>query len=393
MKLGFSPDEEAFRAEAAAWLTAELGGAFADVRGLASLTDAPERRRDWERRLGEAGWSCVGWPKVYGGRDATLAEQVIFAEEYARAGGPPRLNHIGIELAGPTILAFGSDEQKARFLPAIAKGEEIWCQGYSEPGAGSDLANVRTRAWREGDDWVIEGQKVWTSLAQFSDWIFVIARTEDGSKGPKGLSFLLVPVDQPGVTVRPIHQITGEAEFNETFFDGARTDAANILGAPGDGWKVAMGLLGFERGVSTLAQQMGFRNELDAVIATARANGEARNPLIRQRIAQAEIGLKLMRYGALRMLSDAGDGRLNPAALTYKIQWATWRRDLGELAMDVLGPAGETAPGGDYAFPALPNLFLYSRADTIYGGTNEIQRNIIAERALGLPREPRGDLK
>jgi alkylation response protein AidB-like acyl-CoA dehydrogenase len=393
MKLGFSPDEEAFRAEAAAWLKAELDDSFADVRGLTSLTDAPERRRNWEKRLGEAGWSCVGWPKAYGGRDATLAQQVIFAEEYARAGGPPRLNHIGIELAGPTILAFGTDEQKARFLPAIAKGEEIWCQGYSEPGAGSDLANVRTRAWREDDDWVIEGQKVWTSLAQFSDWIFVIARSEEGSKGPKGLSFLLVPVDQPGVTVRPIHQITGEAEFNETFFDGARTDAANILGAPGDGWKVAMGLLGFERGVSTLAQQMGFRNELNAVIAAARTNGAAKDPLIRQRIAQAEIGLKLMRYGALRMLTDAEGGKLNPAALTYKIQWATWRRDLGELAMDILGQAGETIPGGDYAFPPLPNLFLYSRADTIYGGTNEIQRNIIAERALGLPREPRGDLK
>ena len=393
MKLGFSPEEEAFRAEAAAWLRAELGGPFADVRGLTSLTEMPERRRDWEKRLGEAGWSCVGWPKAFGGRDATLAQQVIFAEEYARAGAPPRLNHIGIELAGPTILAFGTDEQKARFLPAIARGEEIWCQGYSEPGAGSDLANVRTRAWREGNDWVIEGQKVWTSLAQFSDWIFVIARSEDGSKGPKGLSFLLVPVDQPGVTVRPIHQITGEAEFNETFFDGARTDAANILGSPGDGWKVAMGLLGFERGVSTLAQQMGFRNELDAVIAAARASGEAQDPLIRQRIAKAEIGLKLMRYGALRMLTDAEGGKLNPAALTYKIQWATWRRDLGELAMDVLGQAGETIAGGDYAFPALPNLFLYSRADTIYGGTNEIQRNIIAERALGLPREPRGDLK
>ncbi len=393
MKLGFSPSEEAFRAEAAAWLNAELGGPFADVRGLTSLTEMPERRRDWEKRLGEAGWSCVGWPQAYGGRDATLAQQVIFAEEYARAGAPPRLNHIGIELAGPTILAFGTDEQKARFLPKIAKGEEIWCQGYSEPGAGSDLANVRTRTWRDGDDWVIEGQKVWTSLAQFSDWIFVIARSEDGSRGPKGLSFLLVPVDQPGVTVRPIHQITGEAEFNETFFDGARTDAANILGAPGDGWKVAMGLLGFERGVSTLAQQMGFRNELDAVIAAARANGEAQNPLIRQRIAKAEIGLRLMRYGALRMLTDAEGGKLNPAALTYKIQWATWRRDLGELAMDVLGQAGETISGGDYSFPALPNLFLYSRADTIYGGTNEIQRNIIAERALGLPREPRGDLK
>ena len=393
MKLGFSPAEEAFRADAAAWLNAELSGPFADVRGLTSLTEMPERRRDWEKRLGEAGWSCVGWPKAYGGRDATLAQQVIFAEEYARAGAPPRLNHIGIELAGPTILAFGTDDQKAHFLPKIAKGEEIWCQGYSEPGAGSDLANVRTRAWREGDEWVIEGQKVWTSLAQFSDWIFVIVRSEDGSKGPKGLSFLLVPVDQPGVTVRPIHQITGEAEFNETFFDGARTDAANILGAPGDGWKVAMGLLGFERGVSTLAQQMGFRNELDAVIAAARANGEAQNPLIRQRIAKAEIGLRLMRYGALRMLSETQGGKLNLAALTYKIQWATWRRDLGELAMDVLGQAGETIAGGDYAFPALPNLFLYSRADTIYGGTNEIQRNIIAERALGLPREPRGDLK
>ncbi|RJF93116.1 acyl-CoA dehydrogenase family protein [Sphingomonas cavernae] len=393
MKLGFSPEEEAFRAEAASWLKAELEGPFADVRGRTSLTEMPERRRDWEKRLGEAGWSCVGWPKAYGGRDATLAQQVIFAEEYARWGAPPRLNHIGIELAGPTILAFGTEAQKARLLPKIAKGEEIWCQGYSEPNAGSDLANVRTKAWRDGDDWVIEGQKVWTSLAQFSDWIFVIARTEEGSKGPKGLSFLLVPVDQSGVTVRPIHQITGEAEFNETFFDGARTAAANILGEPGDGWKVAMGLLGFERGVSTLAQQMGFRNELDAVIAAARANGEAKNPLIRQRIAKAEIGLKLMRYGALRMLTDAEGGTLNPSALTYKIQWATWRRDLGELAMDVLGVSGETVEGSEYAFPVLPNLFLYSRADTIYGGTNEIQRNIIAERALGLPREPRGDLK
>lgn len=393
MKLGFSPEEEAFRAEAAAWLSTELNGPFADVKGLTSLTECPERRRDWEKRLGEAGWGCVGWPKAYGGRDASLAEQVIFAEEYARAGAPPRLNHIGIELAGPTILAFGTDEQKARFLPAIAKGEEIWCQGYSEPNAGSDLANVRTKAWRDGDEWVIEGQKVWTSLAQFSDWIFVVARSEEGSKGPKGLSFLLVPVDQPGVVVRPIHQITGEAEFNETFFDDARTKAENILGQPGEGWKVAMGLLGFERGVSTLAQQMGFRNELDAVIDAARRNGQARNPVIRQRIANAEIGLKLMRYGALRMLTDAEGGNLNPSALTYKIQWATWRRDLGELAMDVLGIAGETVTSEEYAFPALPNLFLYSRADTIYGGTNEIQLNIIAERALGLPREPRGDLK
>ncbi|KQX17625.1 MULTISPECIES: acyl-CoA dehydrogenase family protein [unclassified Sphingomonas] len=392
MRLGFSPEEEAFRAETAAWLQAELSGPFADLRGITSLTASPDRRRLWERRLGEARWGCIGWPEAYGGRDATLAEQVIFAEEYARAGAPPRLNHIGVELAGPTILAYGSDEQKARLLPAIAKGEQLWCQGYSEPNAGSDLANVRTRAWCEDGDWVIEGQKVWTSLAQFSDWIFVVARTEPGSKGPKGLSFLLVPMDQPGVTVRPIRQITGDAEFNETFFDGARTAAANILGEPGRGWQVAMALLGFERGVSTLAQQMGFRNELDEVIDAAKANGKARDPLIRQRIAKAEIGLRLMRYGALRMLSGGSGGAVEAAALTYKIQWATWRRSLGELAIDVLGIDGELAEGDDYAFGNLSTLFLYSRADTIYGGTNQIQRNIIAERALGLPREPRGDI-
>jgi alkylation response protein AidB-like acyl-CoA dehydrogenase len=192
-------------------------------------------------------------------------------------------------------------------------------------------------------------------------------------------------MDQPGITVRPIRQMTGDAEFNEVFFDDARTHRANLLGAPGDGWKVAMALLGLERGVSTLAQQMGFRNELDAVIRAATANGAAADPLIRQRIAKAEIGLRLMRYGALRMLS----GNHGAPALTYKIQWASWRRSLGELAIDVLGQAGEVATGD--AAP-LANLFLYSRADTIYGGTNQIQRNIIAERGLGLPREPRGDL-
>ncbi len=390
MRLGFSGAEEAFRAEAAAWLDAALSGPFADVRGVTSLTAMPGRRREWERHLGSARWSCVGWPAAFGGRDASLAEQVIFAEEYARAGGPPRLNHIGVELAGPTILAHGTEAQKARFLPPIAAGEEIWCQGYSEPNAGSDLANIRTRAWREGDEWVVEGQKVWTSLAQFADWIFVIARSEEGSRGPRGLSFLLVPMDQPGVVVRPIVQITGEAEFNETFLDAARTGAANILGAPGEGWAVGMALRGYERGVSTLAQQMGFRNELDHLIAAANANGAAADPVLRQRIAQAEIGLRLMRYGALRMLTAAEDGSVSPAAMTYKIQWATWRRSLGELAMDVLGQAGEVGDGPDDALPLLPHLFLYSRADTIYGGTNEIQRNIIAERALGLPREPRG---
>jgi alkylation response protein AidB-like acyl-CoA dehydrogenase len=254
---------------------------------------------------------------------------------------------------------------------------------------------VRTRARLDGDEWVIDGQKVWTSLAQFSGWAFVLARSGPGSVGRGGLTFLLVPLDQPGVSVRPIRQITGDSEFNELFLDGARTAAENILGAPGEGWGVAMALLGFERGVSTLGQQMAFRNELDAVIAVARSNGAAQDPVIRQRLAQAEIGLRLMRFGALRMLDQQG-GSGTGAAITYKIQWASWRRSLGELAMDVLGQAGEVAPAlpaGGYAMTMLTDLFLSARADTIYGGTNQIQRNLIAERALGLPREPRGDLK
>jgi alkylation response protein AidB-like acyl-CoA dehydrogenase len=289
-------------------------------------------------------------------------------------------------------LCAGTAQQQQRFLPDIAAGRTIFCQGFSEPGAGSDLASVRTRARLDGGEWVVDGQKIWTSLAHYSDWIFVIARTEEGSRGPRGLSFLMMEIDQPGIEVRGIRQINGEAEFNETFFTGARCASDSLIGAEGDGWKVAMGLLAFERGVSTLGQQMGFRNELDAIIAAARANGAARDPLIRQRIAAAEIGLRLMRYGALRMLSRTDHATIDGAALTYKIQWASWRRSLGELAMDVLGQAGEVTDAAGYEWPLLSNLFLYSRADTIYGGTNQIQRNLIAERGLGLPREPRGDL-
>lgn len=390
MKLGFTPAEEAFRKEAASWLAGQMAGEFADIKGISKLTEKPERRKQWEQQLAAHGWSCIGWPKEWGGRDASLAEQVIFAEEYARAGVPGRINHIGVELAGPTILTFGTEAQKAKFLPGIAAGTTIWCQGFSEPNAGSDLASVRTKARLEGDEWVVDGQKIWTSLAHVSDWIFVVARSEEGSKGPKGLTFVMMDLDQPGIEVRGIKQINGDAEFNETFFDGARTASDNIIGAPGGGWTVAMGLLAFERGVSTLGQQMGFRNELDEIVAAAKANGAAGDPLIRQRIAKAEIGLRLMRYGAMRMLSNTDHSRPDGAALTYKIQWASWRRSLGELGMDVLGQAAEVTGNPDYEWDVLPNLFLYSRADTIYGGTNQIQRNLIAERALGLPREPRG---
>ena len=390
MKLGFSPEDELFRQECADWLNGQMAGEFRDIKGVTKLTGSPERRKEWEQQLAAHRWSCIGWPKEWGGRDATLAQQVIFAEEYARAGVPGRVNHIGVELAGPTILTFGTQEQKQRFLPGIAAGKTIFCQGFSEPNAGSDLASVRTKARLEGDEWVVNGQKIWTSLAHISDWIFVVTRSEEGSQGPKGLTFLMMPIDQPGIEIRGIRQINGDAEFNETFFTDARCPADSLIGAAGDGWRIAMGLLAFERGVSTLGQQMGFRNELDEIIVAAKANGAANDPLIRQRLAKAEVGLRLMRYGALRMLSQTDHSRIDGAALTYKIQWASWRRNLGELAMDVLGQGGEISEHAEYEWDTLPNLFLFSRSDTIYGGTNQIQRNLIAERGLGLPREPRG---
>lgn len=390
MKLGFTPGQEAFRQEAAAWLKRQLNGPFKSLRGVSSLTAKAAERKIWEQALGAAGWSAIGWPKEFGGRDADLAQQVIFAEEYARAQAPARLGHMGVELAGPTILAFGDQAQKSRFLPRIAAGKDIWCQGYSEPNAGSDLADVQTKARLKRGRWVIEGQKIWTSLAQFADWCFVLCRTEAGSRGRAGLSYLLAPMRQEGVTIKPIRQLTGEAEFNEVFFDGAVTDAANVVGAPGEGWRVAMGTLAFERGISTLAQQMDFRNELDKVIARAKANGAVRDPAIRRRIARAWRGLQIMRASALRMLSDGGAGALSGPAYTYKIYWAGWRRDLGELAMDVLGQAGEIT-GDDYALDELTRLYLATRADTIYGGANQIQRNLIAERTLGLPKEFRPD--
>jgi alkylation response protein AidB-like acyl-CoA dehydrogenase len=393
MHLRFSEEDEAFRREIAAWLARNLTGEFAALRGRGGPGDEHallEERRAWEQKLGEAGWTCIGWPEEYGGRGATLTQQVIFHEEYARAGGPGRLGHIGEGLLGPTLIAFGSEDQKRRFLPSIVRGEEIWCQGYSEPNAGSDLANVQTRARLENDEWVIHGQKVWTSWAQWADWCFVLCRTDPEVAKHKGISYLLVPMRQEGIEIRPIVQITGDSEFSEVFFDGARTAAGNIVGEPGEGWKVAMATLSFERGASTLGQQLNFRNELQDVIDAAKANGAARDPVMRQRLADAWIGLEIMRYNALRVLSHTEGGELSREAMISKIYWATWHRSLGKLAMDVLGAESEIAESAPYRLTPLQRLYLFTRSDTIYAGTNQIQRNIIAERGLGLPREPRG---
>ncbi len=366
MDLRFSAEDEAFRDEVRTFLEDLLRGEFAVTRGRGGPGDA--------------------WPKEHGGRDLSLHQQVVYFEEYARARAPGRIGHIGETLLGPTLIAFGSDEQRARFLPGIVAGTELWCQGYSEPGAGSDLANIQTRAELDGDEWVIDGQKVWTSQAHWADWCFVLARTNRDAAKHKGISYLLVPMRQNGVDIRPIHQLTGDSEFNEVFFTGARTAAANVVGEVDGGWRVAMGTLGFERGASTLGQNLMFLNEWDSILDVARRNGRAHDPVVRQRLADTWLRLRLMRLNAMRIMSSTLEAP--PAAMVTKLFWATLHRDLGELAMEVVGPDAMLRRGADGDYSRLQRLFLFSRSDTIYAGTNQIQRNIIGERALGLPKEP-----
>ncbi len=378
---------EEFRAEVRGWLADNLVGDYAALKGLGGPGrehEAFEERLAWNRRLAAAGLTCLGWPVEHGGRGLSVAHRVAFYEEYAHADAPDKVNHLGEELVGPTLIAFGTPEQQQRFLPAIRDVTELWCQGYSEPGAGSDLAAVSTSAVLDGGHWVINGQKVWTSLAHLSQWCFVLARSEKGATRHAGLAYLLVPLDQPGVEIRPIVQLTGDSEFNEVFFTDARTDADLVVGEPGDGWRVAMGTLQFERGVSTLGQQIRYARELSGLVDVAKKNGAADDPLIRERIIRAWAGLQAMRSFALATMDSdvAGEDSIS------KLLWANWHRDLGELAMDIRGKAGLVLVDGD--FDEWQRLFLFSRADTIYGGSNEVQRNIIAERVLGLPREARG---
>ena len=374
------------------WLERNLTGEFAGLRGQGGPGrehEHFEQRLAWNRHLAASGWTCLSWPAEYGGRAATLSQQVIFHEEYARSGAPARVGHMGEELLGPTVLALGTQAQKERFLRPIAEVRELWCQGYSEPGAGSDLASLTTSARPDGNEWVITGQKVWTSLAREADWCFLLARTEPGSSRSAGLSYLLVPMHQPGITIRPIRQLTGTSEFNEVFFDGARTARDLVVGDVGDGWRVAMATLAIERGVSTLGQQVGYQRELEALIAAARRTGAAADPLLRERLARAWIGLQVMREQVLAMLGSDADAAAGGASVV-KLLWSKWHRDLGELAMDVLGPASLVAQGPPYDLDDWQRLYLFSRADTVYGGSAEIQRGIIADRALGLPRQARG---
>lgn len=384
--------DDEFRRAVRAWLAENVSAELREVGGPGREHEAYRERLAFNRRLAAAGWTCLGWPVEHGGRGATLAQQVAFHEEYARAGAPARVGHLGEELLGPTLIAYGTPEQCRRFLPGIRAVEQLWCQGYSEPGAGSDLAAVATRARLVGDEWIIDGQKVWTSLAHVAHWCFLLARTEPAGAGPRqaGLSYLLVPMRQPGITVRPIRQLTGTSEFNEVFFDGARTSRDMVVGEVGQGWRVAMGTLAFERGAATLGQQVGFQRELDRLVALARRTGGSGEPELRDRLARVAVGLWALRAHTLRTMAEADQSGSGQGASAVKLLWSRWHQQLGELAMQVRGAAGTVAQDAPYDLDDWQRLFLFGRAETIYGGSDEIQRGIIAERVLGLPRQARG---
>jgi alkylation response protein AidB-like acyl-CoA dehydrogenase len=393
------PEDRTFADEVQRWLDSHLVGEFAEYRGVGGPDDAAawDVRLRWEKELSAGRWLGLTWPPEYGGRGATLAQAIIFEYLYARAEAPYRVGVQGQDLFGPTLLTFGTAEQKARFLPKILAAEEFWGQGFSEPDAGSDLASVRTAARRDGEEWVIDGQKIWMTFGASADWLYVLCRTDPRASRHHGLSLLLVPARQPGVQIRPITNMLGAGEFCEVFFTGARTRADLVVGAPGDGWKVAMAALGVERGTLLMPQQLGFEREAEEVLRLARggagvgvagvAGGGASG--LSHRLVDAWIAVRLMRVTALRTIGELVAGRPPGAqAATSKLYASVQHQRLLELATELLAEEA-TVTGDGYALEPLQRAFLLSRAETIYGGSSQIQRNIIGERVLGLPKEPR----
>jgi alkylation response protein AidB-like acyl-CoA dehydrogenase len=401
----YPPQAETYREKIRAFLGEHLP---ADWTGIGALPvhEAHAFADEWRTVLYDNGLLAASWPKEYGGGGLSHLEQVILAEEFARAGVPTGTGNdpFGIQMVGNTILRWGTEEQKKRFLPRIISGEDRWCQGYSEPNAGSDLGNLGTRAVLDGDEWVLNGQKIWTSSAMSANWIFVLTRTDPDAPKHRGITFLLVPMTQPGVEVRPIKMMTGSSEFNETFFTDARTAKENVVGEVNGGWAVAMTLLGFERGEAAATTPIMFRMELDRLLALAKETGRAADPVIRQRLADCWIKVEVMRYLGMQMLTKflAGEAP-GPAGSTFKLYWSEYHKVVTELAVDIIGPAAMT-PEGRWRLSAFttddagaPNdsaswvsTFEVARAGTIYAGTSQVQRNILGEMVLGLPKEPAG---
>jgi alkylation response protein AidB-like acyl-CoA dehydrogenase len=374
--LTLSPSEEAFRDELRAWLIGNHPGREpeGDLAGF-------EFRRAWQRKLHEAGWAGVSWPREYGGRGATLVEQAIYNEELTRAQAPSAANVLGLAMGGPTVIAHGTEEQKRRYLEPILSADEIWCQGFSEPGSGSDLASVKTRGVRDGDGWVVTGQKVWTTLAQHAKWCMLVARTDPDAPRHQGLTYFLMDMEQDAVQVRPLRQITGESEFNELFIEEARIPDENIIGGEGNGWAVAITTLMHERATLAFGLQIAVKLALRELMDEARESRAARDPIVRDRLAQLYIESEVLRLNAYRGLSAImRDGVPGPEGSLGKWQWAEVNQALTELAMDLRGPRA-VLYDDTWTF-----RFLRSRANSIEGGTTEILKNIVAERVLGLPR-------
>ena len=410
MDLTYPVEAEAFRTEIRSWLEEHLPDGWFEPGFEMDAEAKVQFQKDWTRELFEGGWICATWPTEYGGKGLSTMEAVVLNEEFARAGAPLRADFFGDTLVGPTILQWGTEEQKKFFLPRILSGEIAWCQGFSEPDAGSDLAGLSTKATLDGDEWVINGQKIWTTQGFIADYIFVLCRTDPEASKHAGISYLLCPMKQPGIEVRPIQQIDGAAEFAEVFFTDARCPKENVVGGVNNGWKVAMTTLGFERGTSATTGHRRFEKELEVIIDKARENGLAADPLVRQDLARAWSKVQIMRINGLRTLTSVVTGRkdLGVASLgaTNKMFWSEYHQAVMNLAMDIQGADGqilsgdpeveESVPGygarrtnQTYPASALESSFFFSRSETIWGGTSQIQRNIVGERVLGLPKEPK----
>jgi alkylation response protein AidB-like acyl-CoA dehydrogenase len=391
MDVTLAKQDEAFRDELRDWLADHLVGEFKAAKGVGGPADDScwELRRAWEMQLSADRWLNASWPIEYGGRGGTVTQELIFHIEHARAEAPYWVGVQGRDLFGPTLIEFGTAEQKARFLPAITATEELWGQGFSEPDAGSDLAGLKTRAERDADQWVVNGQKTWMTFGDHADWIYVLCRTDPAAPKHRGISMLLVPRHQDGVEVRPIRNIANGREFCEVFFTDARTEAELVVGEVNGGWKVVMGTLGNERaGATVLPFQAMFEREMRQLIGLVRRRGLDRDPVVRQRVAQAWAGLRIMGFNNDRLLVAAlQGGHPGPESSIGKLFWANWHRGFGELMVDLMGPDAMVL-GAGYRPDPMQHSFLNSRAETIYGGANEIQRNIVGERVLGLAKEP-----
>ena len=396
MDFNYTEEEREFRQELREWLSSALPEGWGKT--VFEPEDEEERyqfRMDWDRKLSSGGWAGINWPVEYGGHGATLVERAIFAEEMARAKAPESLNIIGHNLAGPTILHYGTEAQKARFLPPIIANDDFWCQGFSEPSAGSDLASLRTKAVRNGDKYIVNGQKIWTSYAHYSQWCFALVRTDPEAPKHKGLSFLLIDMTSPGISIRPLRQISGESEFAETFFDNVEVPVENLVGEENDGWRIAMTTLSYERGPEDcLGRQIRFKQELEELLATCAAEPTAHgvladDPVVRQKLGRSIVEVDAMRLVALKSFSRilAGQDR-GPDASVIKLYWSHAAQRMNEAALDILGPVAVLTEGDDDAKAdgRFQTSYLQSKAFTIYSGSSEIQRNIIGERILGLPR-------